>query len=139
MDTVGAGDRSFRNIAKSRVPYVAVSPKAPLRAEQFAHRLDVQPEQRLMIALMRDSIRCIEKYRRARDTVGKRHFAEESRWVLSNDRDWLYAFVRICEVLDLEPDAVRCSLRVTNECDESRPLRATSSRVMDLRERSLSC
>jgi len=63
-----------------------------------------------MIALVRDAIRCIEKYRHARDFRGKRLFAQDSEWMLSNDTTWIYAFARVCETLDLDPDAVRIAL-----------------------------
>ena len=66
-----------------------------------------------MIALIRDALRCIAKYRYARDKRGKRLFAQETQWVLSDDADWLYAFVRVCESLDLDPNAVRRSLGLT--------------------------
>ncbi|HEY2774945.1 MAG TPA: hypothetical protein VGK20_12940 [Candidatus Binatia bacterium] len=91
------------------------------------------------MALMDDAVRCVGKYRHARDIIGRKRFAEEARWILSNETGWLHAFVRICEILDLDPGAVRCSLRLTAECLESGPLRATTIRVTDLKERRLSC
>jgi len=90
------------------------------RSDLFAPQPEVLPEQRLMIALVRDALRCIERYRYARDTRGKRLFAQEAQWVLSNDTDWLFAFARVCESLDLDPDAVRRTLRLSGERSEPR-------------------
>jgi hypothetical protein len=89
-----------------------------LRSEQSVPASELLPEQRLMIALVRDALRCIERYRYARDTRGRRLFAQEAQWVLSNDTDWLFAFARVCESLDLDPDAVRRTLRLAGERSE---------------------
>jgi hypothetical protein len=85
------------------------------------------PERRLMVALVRDAIRCIEKYRTARDTRGKRLFAKEAQWMLSDDDDSLYAFVRVCETLDLNPDAVRHSLGLVSVGDDDRSNRGADA------------
>jgi len=81
-----------------------------LRAEYPSSQSDTPPEHRLMIALVRDAVRSIEKYRHARDFRGKRLFAQDSDWVLSNDTGWIYAFLRVCETLNLDPDSVRIAL-----------------------------
>lgn len=89
-----------------------------LRSDVSVPTAELLPEQRLMIALVRDALRCIERYRYARDTRGRRLFAQEAQWVLSNDTDWLYAFTRCCESLDLDPEAVRRTLRLAGERSE---------------------
>ena len=89
-----------------------------LRSEHSVPYSELLPEQRLMIALVRDALRCIERYRYARDTRGRRLFAQEAQWVLSNDTDWLYAFARVCESLDLDPEAVRRTLKLAGERSE---------------------
>jgi hypothetical protein len=71
---------------------------------------DTPPEHRLMIAIFRDAIRCIEKNRNARDFRGRRLFQQDAQWTLSDDTGWVHAFARVCETLDLEPNAVRSAL-----------------------------
>ena len=88
--------------------------------ERFSPPSDL-PERRLMVALVRDAIRCIEKYRNARDTRGKRLFAREAQWMLSDDNESFYAFVRVCETLDLNPEAVRDSLGLAALRDDDQP------------------
>ncbi len=83
-----------------------------------------------MLAVMQDGIRSIEKYRHAIDRRSKQRYSREAWWFLSNDKGHLYAFVRICEVLDLDPDTVRRALGLvpgaahhpehSNGCDKSR-------------------
>lgn len=90
-----------------------------LRREHDATVTDL-PERRLMVALFGDAIRCIEKYRNARDTRSKTRLAKELQWVLSDDSQSLFAFVRVCEVLDLDPLAVRRSLGLLGDSRGSR-------------------
>jgi hypothetical protein len=98
-----------------------------LRSDISVPTAELLPEQRLMIALVRDALRCIERYRYARDTRGRRLFAQEAQWVLSNDTDWLYAFARCCESLNLDPEAVRRTLRLAGE--RSEPSSAGSRKI----------
>jgi len=81
-----------------------------LRREHHIPHSEIPPERRLMVALLRDAMRCIDKYRHARDSHGRRLFEQDAEWILSNDASWVYAFVRVCEALDLDPAAVRRSL-----------------------------
>lgn len=110
MNTATASEHLPEDRSVPQVPYDVTQRTLLLRAEHSSPSSDTPPEHRLMIAMVRDAIRCIEKYRHARDFRGKRLFAQDCEWMLSNDNSWIYAFVRICETLDLEPDAVRHAL-----------------------------
>ena len=105
-------------------------------SEHFSLHMDIPPERRLMIAILRDAMRCIEKYRNARDFRGKRLYDLEKEWMLSDDTSWLHAFARVCETLGLDPDAVRRSLGVLVPTPDTRPRRAT---VIPLIKRRLPC
>lgn len=85
------------------------------------------PEQRLMIALVRDSIRCVNRYRNVTSLRGKRLFDREANWILSDDRNWLYAFAQICDALDLDPRTIRRSLGLGNEFSSRQSSAATCS------------
>lgn len=110
MNTAVAIDNLSEDRAVPEVSYDVTERSQLLRADHSSPGSDTPPEHRLMIALVRDAIRCIEKYRHARDFRGKRLFREDSEWILSDDHTWIYAFTRICETLDLEPGAVRRAL-----------------------------
>jgi hypothetical protein len=73
------------------------------------------PEHRLMMAVLDDAVRCVEKYRRATDFRGRRLFDEGRQWLLARDTHWPYSFERICGVLDLDATAVRHRLRLVPE------------------------
>lgn len=83
--------------------------------EHSIPEVESSPEQRLMIALLRDSIRCFNKHRHMTNFRSKRLFDREANWILSDDKNWLYAFARICEALDLNPVTIRRSLGLGNE------------------------
>jgi hypothetical protein len=78
-----------------------------LPSQHLAAPKKVAPEYRLMIAVLENAIKCVTKYRSATDTRGRRLFDEEQRWLWSEDTHSPYAFVCICDVLDLDVDTVR--------------------------------
>lgn len=82
----------------------------PPCAEHSPVSSDTLPEHRLMIALLRDAIRCVEKYRNAREAHRRRLFEADSRWFLSDDASWICSFARVCETLGLDPGSVRIAL-----------------------------
>jgi hypothetical protein len=69
----------------------------------------VQPERRLMIAVLDEAIGSFLKVLR-NESRRTRDLAELERWFDDPDRTWLFSFLRICETLDLEPDRVRLAL-----------------------------
>jgi hypothetical protein len=113
MHSSAAGARIFRYSYPADLPCDAMESAMSLRTMHNRCNEDLPPERRLMIALVRDAIRSIERYRHARDVRGRRIFAEEVQWILSNDMSWFYAFARVCEVLDLNPESVRESLHLS--------------------------
>lgn len=58
-------------------------------------------ELRLMAAVLEDAVNVLRK--RPRSRAGR----EAREWVGSRDTSWPFAYERICEALDLDPDRVR--------------------------------
>jgi hypothetical protein len=65
------------------------------------------PEERLMIAVLRDALDCIEKYRSAATKQGRQLYYEANQWFLADEADWPYSFEWICTLLELDSNAVR--------------------------------
>jgi hypothetical protein len=86
-----------------------------LPSQHFTPQRKQAPEQRLMIAVLRDAVDCIEKHRRAADRQCHRRFREEAKWFLSEDTAWPFSFECICDALGLDPSAVRHSPRLAPE------------------------
>ena len=90
-------------------------PDIILPSQYFGPRRMQAPEQRLMIAVLRDALDCVEKYRCATSARGQRLFREAKRWLFAEEADWPYSFECICGVLDLDSNAVRQRLRAALE------------------------
>jgi hypothetical protein len=75
--------------------------------ETFRRKLPLEPEKRLMLAVLEDAIACFQKYLFARDGKGRTMFREAEEWILEEESDWLFCFENICETLGMEPAYVR--------------------------------
>lgn len=64
-------------------------------------------EKRLMIAILKDAVECLEKYRGARGTSGRSHYENALEWVQDKSTEWLFSFTNICDFLGFDPDYLR--------------------------------
>jgi hypothetical protein len=88
-------------------------PEAILPSQFFTPGRGKAPdsETRLMYAILEDAINVYCKYREPATCKERRLFGNARRWLESNDRVWLFSFLRICEALDLDPGYIRKGLR----------------------------
>ena len=70
----------------------------------------VGPEAALMRAVLEDALLCLQGHFSATGRGGQRLAQEAEAWFLSEETHWPFAFISICEVLGLEPVAVREAL-----------------------------
>lgn len=82
---------------------------------QYFRLRTLRPEHLLMMAVLDDAVRCVEEYRFATDPRGRRLFHEAKQWLLTTEPHWPYCFEHICDVLDLDADAVRHRLQLAPE------------------------
>lgn len=87
----------------------------------LARQLD--GEKRLMIAIMKDAVECLEKYRGSRTSAGKLSYQSAIQWVEDTDTDWLYSFTNICDLLGFDSHYLREQL-LKRENRYSKPLRS---------------
>jgi hypothetical protein len=66
-----------------------------------------QPERSLMLAVLADAIWDCLKHAGALRGIRLARFRRASDWFRSDDRDWPYSFLNICEACDLDPALVR--------------------------------
>jgi len=78
--------------------------------DTFRRKLHLEPEKKLMLAVLEDAVACFQKYVFARDAKGKALFRETEDWVLEPHGDWLFSFANVCETLGFEPDYLRQGL-----------------------------
>lgn len=99
----------------------SVAPQAGLELEpemmlpsQFYPRLQIdaslQPEKRLMLAVLEEAVGTFQKYAFAGTRQAERIFSEAEEWFSSDDVEWPYAFRNICDGLGLEAGYIRSGL-----------------------------
>ena len=81
---------------------------------QFFTRVGIgasrQPEKRLMLAVLEEAVRTFQRCASARSRRGQRLFAEAEVWFASDETDWPFSYVNICDALALEVSALRAGL-----------------------------
>ena len=78
--------------------------------ETFRRKLHLEPEKKLLLAVLEDAIACFQKYLFAKDGKGRVLFLEAEEWILDRDTDWLFSFASLCEMLGFEPSYLRDGL-----------------------------
>ena len=75
--------------------------------DTFRRKSHLEPEKKLMLAILEDAIACYQKYLFARDSKGKALFREAEEWVEEVGGASVFAFDSVCETLGLNPDYLR--------------------------------
>jgi hypothetical protein len=91
-----------------------LEPETILPAQYFDRiQIDasLQPEKRLMLAVLEDGVGTFQKYAGVTGRRARRLFAEAEEWFGSDDMEWPFTFVSICQALGLEPEYLRRGLR----------------------------
>jgi len=78
--------------------------------DTFRRKTHLEPEKRLMLAVLEDAIACFQKYIHARDGKGQTLFRDAADWIQEQDADRLFSFENICEMLGFNPRYVRDGL-----------------------------
>ncbi len=89
----------------------------------FRQKGQLDPEERLMFAVLTDAIECFQKYAGATGRRCRTLFSEAEAWISSRDALWPFSFEHICSVLNISPSYLRMGLarwRVARECDRVR-------------------
>lgn len=86
-----------------------VAPRLSLLAvlEQLHYQ---QGEKRLMLAVLRDAVTCVERYHSERGARSLPAYRAALRWIFAQDQEWLFSFENICLALDLDPGRLRSAL-----------------------------
>ena len=67
----------------------------------------LEGEKRLMIAIMKDAVECLEKYRNARSSAGRELYQNALEWIEDQGTGWLFSFNNICGLLGFDQDYMR--------------------------------
>jgi len=67
----------------------------------------LEGEKRLMIAILKDAVECLDKYRSARSSAARSLYQNALEWVQDKSTDWLFSFTNICDLLGFDPEYLR--------------------------------
>jgi hypothetical protein len=86
----------------------------------------LEGEKRLMIAILKDAVECLDKYRGSGNSTGRSHYQNALEWVQDEGTEWLFSFTNICDLLGFDPDYLRQVL-LKRENQHVKPVRAARS------------
>ena len=75
--------------------------------ETFRRKFHLEPEKKLMLAILEDAVACFQKYIFARDGKGKTVFREAEEWIEGSDANGIFSFDSVCEMLGFDPVYLR--------------------------------
>ncbi len=78
--------------------------------DTFRRKVHLEPEKKLLLAILEDAIACYQKYIFARDGKGKALFREAESWVGEKGNEAVFSFDSVCEMLGFDPEYLRRGL-----------------------------
>lgn len=87
----------------------------------------LEPEKRLMLAILEDGIHCYRDNLNASRGKKKRDFDEAAAWIVDADGDWVFSFESVCDSLGLNPAYLRQGLLRWKERRDKTPPRSPSA------------
>jgi hypothetical protein len=86
-------------------------PALPAQFQDVWHRSRaISSERALVLSVMWQALIDLRKFRFARRRQHQRLYMDAYEWVVSSDRAWPYSFINLCELLNLDPEALRAEL-----------------------------
>jgi hypothetical protein len=76
----------------------------------FRHDASLRPEKRLMLAVLEEAVGDFQRFVAAPGREGQRMFRNAEDWFASEDTEWPFSFVNICQTLGLDVGYVRAGL-----------------------------
>ncbi len=70
-------------------------------------KLPLEPEKRLMMAVLEDAVTAYQKYLRVSDKNGSELFREAEEWIFGNDDPSIFSYTNVCEILGFSPSYLR--------------------------------
>jgi hypothetical protein len=105
---------------------VELAPELVLPAQfhsGFRNDASLRPEKRLMLAVLEEAVGDFQRWVAATGAEGQRLFCEAEDWLASDDTEWPFSFLNICQALGLEPAYLRGGLRRWRDAQRARARR----------------
>lgn len=120
-------------IAEDRTTLAGFEPETVLPSQLLdtrRHGAGLQPEKRLMLAVLEDAIATYQRTSVAQNPRAARDFRAVAAWFASDDVDWPCTYLNICHVLGFDPTYLRRGLDAFRQTAQRR---AASGRVVPFR------
>ena len=104
-------------------------PDTLLSAQYFDNmrrRTLLEPEKRLMLAILEDAVNCFQENLSAESGKRKILFDDVEQWIHADGSDWVFSFDHICEALGFTPAYVRQGLLRWREKNRSKRFKGTT-------------
>ncbi len=66
-----------------------------------------EPEKALAAGVLRQAASDLRRFHQSEDAVGREMHSDARSWFNSNDRDWPYSFLNVCELLGISAEDIR--------------------------------
>lgn len=87
----------------------------------------LQPERRLMLAVLEDAIMCLQRYLHAKGGKEQKLHEDAVSWIFDESDNGVFCFENVCEVCGLDPDYLRMGLLKWRK--QTNPVNALCARV----------
>jgi hypothetical protein len=78
--------------------------------ERFRRQRRLDGERRLMLAVLEDAVEMYRKHCGPRPGRNRQLFLDAESWIDSDERTWMFSFLNLCDVLELDPEYLRRGL-----------------------------
>lgn len=76
----------------------------PAEYQDQRQRSQLDPERRLMLAILQDAVACYRRNAGTQLGKGRRLFLEVETWIKDHRSDRLFSFGNVCDTLGIDPD-----------------------------------
>jgi len=83
--------------------------------------MHLEPEKRLMLAILEEAVYCFQDNYSAQRGTRKRLFDSAHQWFFGVSGDWIFSFENICSVLGFNPGYVRKGMAKWREKETPKP------------------
>lgn len=71
----------------------------------------LEGEKRLILSVLEDAVECFMKCIDASSSKGQRLFRDADEWIALEDKQWVFSFDNVCDMLDINPEYLRRGLK----------------------------
>jgi len=75
----------------------------------------LEGEKRLILSVLEDAVECFMKCIDSPTSKGQRLFRDADEWINLEDKQWVFSFDNVCDMLDINPEYMRRGLRQWKE------------------------